>query len=459
MNSPIRARHCLIFGAALVGASWPIGVRAEALQSPPIAAGDPALQVVELPQDSEHIRRVLRIGLPGAESGRARAAFDAGDAIYVGGTAYSRTEETHAWVTRVDHGGQVAWLRRLSVPKIGTNDGPTVVGFLPTVPPEDSASAPAGSAAVRVIASHHIGSWRYGLHLIDLDAASVETSAQRVGELGIARGMVADGQGGAFICGQTRNAAWVCRMDRDGGLLWSKHFRPEETPRDAADDSDAFNAEVVAQHMLFEGVLSDDGSVVLVGMTGQINKFGQGPARLWLLRVSAAGDVLDERLIDGGRMWPGCRTVTPSGDGLLVAYATRALPPIALAPDPRYRGAPLVVAEFDARLETIAEHVVATTFLPGQGAIEGREPTVLATDFPETLMVRGLDDAGKSLWEASVKTPDGFVSPLTTLRRDDEVIAIATHKALHRDGVRISPGVLLAWLRPPEPAEAAASRN
>lgn len=97
-----------------------------------------------------------------------------------------------------------------------------------------------------------------------------------------------------------------------------------------ADEPEAVPAVSFQATFLFDGTLLEDGSLVLIGQTGVYNKFGQGPSKLWLLRIDGDGKRLGQAFIDGGRVFPSVRDLIAHCDGGVIAsYTTDQSVPIA----------------------------------------------------------------------------------------------------------------------------------
>jgi hypothetical protein len=185
---------------------------------------------------------------------------------------------------------------------------------------------------------------------------------------------------------------------------------------------------------------------VLVGQTGVYNKFGQGPSKLWLLRLDANGKKIAETFIDDGRLSSfGSQFIAKSGDDVIVPYTTDQLPPISGAPyafPPKFS---MKLARYDAQLNQLWVKPLATTFMPGAATFTGPAPFISLAPMSDHLLIRALDENANELWTTHVATPDSHVVPLATLRMGDEIIAACNYRANRK----LEQQVLLVFIKPP----------
>jgi hypothetical protein len=439
--------------------SWSVGLTLAAValgadsSAPKVSAkaAEPAAWPTEgspnFPQGGQHVRDVRLLKMEGAESGRATAVLRVGDSIFLGGTEFSHETSSRLWVWKLNLSGDVLWRTRLTPPQglDGGGGGPNLVGILSNA-----------DGSVRAVASWAQRPRMANTYAVDIEDSGVVKRTIPLGTFHLHRGLVADGAGGAFFFGDGKTDAWVGRFDQDAKMLWEKRYSPQrqgDATEKAADELAKASGFSHATYLL-DGELLDDGSAVLIGMSGASNKFGPGVAKLWLLRVGADGEKLTETLIDGGRVWPGNDSITRHGDGVLAAYMGKQSPPINRIP----RGSPpelrTTVAKFDLRLQREWAKPGGFTSLLGASSINGdgptiAGPTIMVGESHRDVPVWGLDADGDIAWKTKIATGDAFVMPFTTLRQDDDAMVIANYRISGRSGDR-GVGMLLAWVAPPK---------
>jgi hypothetical protein len=202
---------------------------------------------------------------------------------------------------------------------------------------------------------------------------------------------------------------------------------------------------------LLDGVSFDDGSSVLVGQTGIYTKFGQGPSRLWLLRIDRDGAPSAQAFIDQGRMFPSSRDlIARCGDGVIVPYTTHQLPPISMVPGnlpPLEFGVRL--AGFNAQLAKLWDRSLSSTPLPGSATCTGPAPPVILVASGDELLMKCVDQRGEQLWQVRVATPESFVTPVATLRVGNDLVAVCNHRPLRPAAGEAPQNVLLVVVKWP----------
>jgi hypothetical protein len=428
--------------AALAAYSSPSMVAAKAAEP----AAWPTEGSPNFPQGGQYIRDVQLLKMEGAESGRATAVLRVGDAILLGGSEFSHETSSRLWVWKLNLRGEVLWRTRLTPPQglDGGGVGPNLVGLLSNA-----------DGSVRAVASWAQRPRLANTYAVDIDESGVVNQTIPLGTFRLHRGLVADGVGGAFFFGDGKTDAWVGRFDQDAKMLWEKRYSPQrlgDATEKAADELAKASGFSHATYLL-DGELLDDGSAVLIGMSGAGNKFGPGVAKLLLLRVAADGEKLAEVVIDGGRVWPGNDSIIRQGDGIIAAYTRKRASPINRIP----RGSPpelrITVAKFDLRLQREWEKPGGFTSLMGASSINassinGGGQTIMVGESHRDVPVCGLDDDGDIAWETNIATGEAFVMPFTTLRQDDDAMVIANYRISGRSGDR-GVGLLLARVTPP----------
>ena len=390
------------------------------------------------PRGGQHVQAVRLLKIEGADSGGATAVLRVGDAIFLGGKEYSRESSSRLWVWKLSFTGDVIWRTRITPPEglDGGGGGPDLVGLLSNA-----------DGAVRAVASWSQRPHKANTYAVDIDDSGVVKKTTPLGTFTLHRGIVADGVGGAILFGDGKHDAWVGRFDKHAKMQWQNTYspRPQGDAAEKAADELATASGFSHATYLLDGELFDDGSAVLIGMSGAGNKFGPGAAKLWLLRVGAEGEKLAETVIDGGRVWPGNDSITRHGDGLIAAYTRKQLRPINRIPRGSRPELRTTVAKFDLGLQLQWEKPGGLTSLLGASSINGTEPTIMVGEGHEDLPVCGLDDQGNVAWETTIVTPEGFTMPFTTLRHEDQAMVIANYRVSGGGDV----GLLLSWVTPP----------
>lgn len=402
-----------------------------------------------VPIGGEHVRSVRLLTIPRATSGRAESAVACNQSVYLAGKWWNRKEKSNLWLWRIDDSGEKLWEKHLAHQE--RNEEVTVVGLMPGARKFTEAEPVPG---VRVV-------YRQGIEtkLAFFKADGELVLEKKIEGLGSTYSLVADQKDKVFLFGSMTSVgqpshAWVARVTRLGEVLWKHAFLAEGVPAaDAsrrADEAEAVPAGSFQATFLFDGTLLEDGSLVLVGQTGVYNKFGQGPSKLWLLRINGEGKRLGQAFIDGGRVFPSVRDLIAHCDGGVIAsYTTDQLPPISQAPLNVPPGFGVRLARFNGELEKLWDRQLSKSAMPGAATITGPAPFVALTTEPGELLIRGTSDAGKELWNARVATMDSFVKPLTTLRRGDEIISVFNYRKYRSGNSDRLQEVLLVYVRPP----------
>jgi hypothetical protein len=148
--------------------------------------------------------------------------------------------------------------------------------------------------------------------LMQLDVATGRVRTERVSSSvvgGFTDGAALAADGGALFLGrdvidiQLKHDAWLQRVDAAGHVQWSKGFTRPGTGR----------------HFLFDAAELADGSWIAVGATGELDF---PPQSAWVVRLTAAGDVIWQYQYGGGSVET-ARAVTLAADGgFVVAGAT-----------------------------------------------------------------------------------------------------------------------------------------
>ena len=247
-----------------------------------------------VPVGGEHVRSIRLLTIPRATSGRAESAIACNQSVYLAGKWWNREEKSNLWLWRIDDSGEKLWEKHLAHQE--RNEEVTVVGLMPGARKLTEAEPVPG---VRVV-------YRQGIEtkLAFFKADGELVLEKKIDGLGSTYSLVADQKDKVFLFGSMTSVgqpshAWVARVTRLGEVLWKHAFLAEGVPAaDAsrkADEAEAVPAGSFQATFLFDGTLLKDGSLVLVGQTGVYNKFGQGPSKLWLLRIDG----------DGKSAWPG----------------------------------------------------------------------------------------------------------------------------------------------------------
>jgi hypothetical protein len=399
----------------------------------------------------EHVQSIRLYGID-ATSGRAHAAILADDSCYIGGEAWSKaTDELNLWLWRIDLASNLLWQKEFS-------KGSNVLCILP----KNSVAAKAGDRStdgVYVIV-------RRGGHaeIVFIDSKGNVSQEKRLGGSGFVYGNVMLSGGDFLLFGssegnlQRKSHAWISRIGQDGKLRWQKDFHA-----DAAKWSEKIQAARQQEvpkgfhrgDSLYSAAVIEDDSIVLVGQTGEFNKFGQGPSKLWVLRIDGDGKQLAEIFIDDGNVFRGTKDlIAPVGDGVMLTYSVDQLPPIGGAP---YNFPPdgfrARLLRLNATLEKQWETLLPSTAMPGATSITGPAPYISVTPTINAagkhLMVRGNNEVGEELWTSQVSVPNGSARPLSTLRIGNDVLAICNYTSHRKEDRKRMDNVLVVRVQPP----------
>ena len=221
--------------------------------------------------------------------------------------------------------------------------------------------------------------------------------------------------------------AWVARVRATGDLLWCHDFHPGRAGAGLEGSAvEPVQPGFLPITYLFDGTMLGDGSLVFVGQTGILNKFGQGASRLWFLRIDRSGKQLAEAFVDLGRVFPaGRHLIAACVEGIIAPYTTQELPPIAGAPGnaPR-RGPGIRVVHLDENLRKRWDEPFGKTMMPGAATLTGPAPFVLLTTAPRELLIQSIDATGEIGWKARMPIGNRFVTPVASLRRERGVVAV-----------------------------------
>lgn len=397
--------------------------------------------------------------LPNAKSGQAQAVVAYDDGFYLAGTAWNDVDGVTLWLWRLDSSGEIIWTRRLAQQQ--NNEELRIVSLLKG---SGTISSDQPIHGIRVV-------YRQGLesHLVFFKSSGDQTFRSAIGMLEDSHGLASDGKEGMYLYGTSMTALdkpstpWIASVSRLGAVLWKQTIlvgpdadTDDDQPGEREASAEADSGQVVGirqMSLLFDGVIQPDGSVTLVGQTGTYNKFGQGPSKLWLLRIDSTGKKLAETFVENGRVFPaGQDLISRCRDGLIVPYTTEELPPIGGAPG----NAPLFgfqvrAARFDLQLQKLWDEPLARTMMPGAATISGPEPFVALSTFGEQLQMHSINREGDEVWDIREKSPRSFLLPLATLRFDNGVVAVFNSRKNDVDQTKDLQQVLFVFAQPPQP--------
>jgi hypothetical protein len=193
----------------------------------------------------------------------------------------------------------------------------------------------------------------------------------------------------------------------------------------------------------------DDGSAVLVGTTGEVNKFGQGPSKLWLVHASGDGVQSAQALVKDGRFFGGAKDlIVRHGDGVLVPYTTAQLPAIGAVPTASPPSSGGRLACFDGKLNVLWEKPLPNSAMPGAVAICGAGPYAMLSASADDVLVRLINGEGEEIWESKVEAPESSVFPVAVGQRvsgvgdqvSGEIVAVCNYSRHQGRTENVRPG-------------------
>jgi hypothetical protein len=404
-----------------------------------------------VPIGDEHVKSVWMFDMASDSPFGAKAAVLSGDVIYVAGQSYTKVDGSKFWLWCIDHAGKKLWEKELA--HSTRSSLVEIVGLLP-----NERSAGPGTnrvfATVTVVLKDGV---KTILRPVSEDA-EFEQDYALAGNDDTAGVIELENRdllffGSEMYDTRKQQHTYVARTDDIGKLLWRLPLAPagavESDPNPEAPKTPTSGS--YHKELFHDAALLGDGSAILVGQAGDYNKFGQGPSKLWLVRVSGDGKKLAEAFIDGGRTFARGRGVTARhGDGIVVGYTTAQLPPIGSAPYANEPSFPNRLAAFNAKLEKLWDKPLPNTSMPGAVSINGSDSYVSASANVDSLIVRGADANGDELWHSTVATPKSGVLPIAVLQIGEQIVAVcnySAHPAPHAPRAR--PQLMIVTVTPP----------
>jgi len=416
----------------------------------PADANQPSAPVQSAPTGDEHVKSLWQFEIASEAPFCVDAALASDEGIYLAGHAWTKATGQSLWLWRIDRSGTKQWERSLALEK--RNEGLEIVGLLSNRRVIEAARESAGGGVSAVIEQG-----------TETRLQSFTADGKIVAERALAShdatgGVIAFENGDLLLFGmdmydlRKQRHAWAARTDREGKVTWRLALDPQPAAEKRAPASPKPLPGGV-QHLdqLHTAVLLGDGSAVLVGQTGVYSKFGQGPSKLWLVRVSGEGQKLAEALVDDGRTYGGTRDLVAKHEaGVVVSYTTAQLPPIAGAP---YNNPPSFanrLACFNPELDKLWEQPLPNSGMPGAVAICGPVPYLSLSAEIRKVVVRAADASGNELWRSVVETTKSSVFPVAVMRLDNDVVAVCNYQA-HPAGPsdRPRPQVMVITVAPP----------
>jgi hypothetical protein len=394
--------------------------------------------VLAPPVGDENVKSLRMFEVASDAPSCAKVATGNDDGLYIGGRSWTEADGEKLWLWHINSEGEKVWEKELLRPE--RNEGVEVVGLLPNRP----------EAGVTIVLKRGTTTM---LRSVGADGEVI--AEQTLAGNDDTHGVMQYDNGDLLLCGmdmydsRKQRHAWVARIDSLGTVVWKLALNPQNDAEPEA------TAEPLPRGMLHMDLLSaavplEDGSAIVVGQTGDYNKFGQGRSRLWVVRISDDGEKLGETFIEDGRTGS-AHSIARHSDGVLVSYTTGELPPIAGAPYRLPPSFPNRLACFNSNLDLLWEKPLPNTAFPGAVPFSGPDPYVSLSASVNEIVIRAADARGEELWRSSVTTSKSSVFPVSVFRSGKEVVAVCNYQAHpKRGGDRPRPQVMIARVAAPE---------
>jgi hypothetical protein len=399
-----------------------------------------------LPRGDERVKSVWLFDVASDLPFCADAAIADSQGLFVAGHSWREVDGERLWLWRIDREGNRLWEKELARPKVAES-----LKLVALLPGENEKGSVGAEHEITIVTSCGLKTAARTCNLrgelsdeLVLDEKNGATGAVRL----------ADGDLLVFGSETARSLApspcWAARFGRSGEERWRLKLDPTvDAKRIVPWARKLMSPGQYHVDFLQAGAETHDGSAVLVGVTGDVNKFGQGPSNLWLVRVSGDGKQLAQTLVKDGRFFGGVKDlIVRRGNDVLVPYTTAQLPSIGNVPldaAPSFGGR---LACFDSTLAMLWEKPLPDSAMPGAVAICGSGPYAMLSASADDVLVQALDDDGEELWESKVEAPDSSVFPVSLVRRESgvgdqvsgEIVAVCNYLRHQARNEKVRPG-------------------